>query len=148
MSLPSSEPLPDDIHELPPARQRHLRRQPRAASLAEWEILLESLVKLTGPTLEFFLLTVLGALAAGAAIYFNEPVLLILAVVLFPFTSPIFNLALLPASQKIGPALKSLFSLATTLVLAFAAGALTGWLAPNHCSVWQPRWSWPSLPAP
>ncbi len=131
MSLPSSEPLPDDIHELPPARQRHLRRMPRAASLAEWQILLESLLKLTGPTLGYFLFSLLGPLAVGAAIYFNEPVLLIVAIVLFPFNSPIFNLALLPASQKIGPAVKSLLSLLTGLILAFGFGMLTGWLAPH-----------------
>lgn len=131
MSLPSSEPLPDDIHELPPARQRHLRRMPRAASLAEWQILLESLVKLTGPTLGYFFFSLLGPLAAGTAIYFNEPVLVIVAIVLFPFNSPIFDLALLPANQKIGPAVKSLLSLLTALALAFGAGMLTGWLAPD-----------------
>ncbi len=131
MSLPSSEPLPDDIHELPPARQRHLRRLPRTASFAEWQILLESLIKLTSPSLEFFLFALLGALAAGAAIYFNEPVLLILAVILFPFNTPIFNLALLPANQKLGPGAKSLFSLLTALIMAFGAGILTGWMAPD-----------------
>ena len=110
MSLPSSEPLPDDIHELPPARQRHLRRMPRAASPAEWEILLESLLNLTRPTLEFFLLSLLGAAASGAALYFNEPLLLIVALVLLPFINPIFNLALYPASRKLGYALKSLIS--------------------------------------
>ncbi len=131
MSLPSSEPLPDDIHELPPARQRHLRRMPRAASPAEWEILVESLLNLTGPTLEFFLLALLGAATAGAALYFNEPMLLIVALVLLPFNSPIFNLALYPASRKVGSALKSLISLAVPIVLSFGAGALVGWFAPD-----------------
>ena len=131
MSLPSSEKLPDDIHELPPARQRHLRRMPRAASPAEWDILVESLLKLTRPTPEFFLLALLGAAASGAALYFNEPLLLILALVLLPFNSPVFNLALYPASRKIGYALKSLISLAFPLLLSFGAGLLVGWFAPE-----------------
>lgn len=131
MSLPSSEHLPDNIHDLPPARQRHLRRMPQAASQAEWEILLDSLLNLTGPTLEFFLLALLGAVASGAALYFNEPVLLILALALLPFNAPIFNLALLPASRKLGPALKSLISLIAPVVLSFGAGLLVGGLAPQ-----------------
>jgi hypothetical protein len=131
MSLPSSEHLPDNIHDLPPARQRHLRRMPQAASQAEWEILLDSLLNLTGPTLEFFLLALLGAVASGAALYFNEPVLLILALALLPFNAPIFNLALLPASRKLGPALKSLISLIAPVVLSFGAGLVVGGLAPQ-----------------
>jgi len=131
MSLPSSEKLPDDIHELPPARQRHLRRMPRAASSAEWDILVESLLKLTRPTPEFFLLALLGSAISGAALYFNEPLLLILALVFLPFNSPVFNLALYPAGRKIGFALKSLISLALLILLSFGAGLLVGWFAPQ-----------------
>jgi len=131
MSLPSSEPLPDDIHELPPARQRHLRRMPRAASPAEWEILLESLLNLTRPTLEFFLLALLGAATSGAAFYFNEPLLLIVALVILPFLNPVFNLALFPASRKISHALKSLISLIVPLLLSFGTGMLAAWLTPE-----------------
>lgn len=131
MSLPSSEQLPDDIHDLPPARQRHLRRMPRAASPAEWEILLDSLLELTRPSLEFFLLSLLGAAGGGAALYFNQPVGLILALALLPFISPVFNLALLPASRKFGPALKSLISLVFPMILSIGAGLLVGYLAPE-----------------
>ena len=152
MSLPSSEPLPDDIHELPPARQRHLRRMPRAASPAEWEILLESLLNLTRPTLEFFLLSLLGAAASGAALYFNEPLLLIVALVLLPFINPIFNLALYPASRKLGYALKSLISLVVPIVLSFGVGLLVGWFAPESgydrlaLTTFNAPW-WPNLAA-
>jgi hypothetical protein len=51
MSLPSSEPLPEDINDLPPARQRHIRRLPRSATPAERQILLDSLVELSAPSL-------------------------------------------------------------------------------------------------
>jgi len=128
MSLPSSEPLPDDINELPPARQRHLRRLPRTATPAERQILLDSLLQLTAPSLDFFLFALLGSLAAGMAFFFDEPILLILALVTLPFNSPIFDLALLPPTQRLGHGLKSLVSLLISAGLAFSAGALSGWL--------------------
>ncbi len=131
MSLPSSEPLPDDINELTPARQRHLRRMPRSASPAERDILMESLLSLTAPRLDFFLLLILGAFATSAALYFNEPILLILAVILLPFLSPIFDLALLPSSLKPGNAAKSAIVLLVAVIICFATGALIGWLAPG-----------------
>ena len=128
MSLPSSEPLPNDINDLPPARQRHIRRQPRSASIAERQILLESLVSLTSPTLNYFGLSLLGALIAGAAFYFNDPAVLIVAILIFPFIKPVFGLALLPITGKLNQGLKSLLSLLIPILLAFNAGVMAGWL--------------------
>ena len=128
MSLPNSEPLPENINELPPARQRHIRRQPRSASLAERQLLLESLHALTAPSLNFFLFSLLGAVATGAALFFNDPALLVLALVALPFNRPIFGLALLPAIRKPLPGLKSLISLLILLILTLTAGVLAGYL--------------------
>jgi len=128
MSLPSSEPLPNDINDLPPARQRHIRRQPRSASIAERQILLDSLVSLTSPTLNYFGLSLLGALIAGAAFYFNDPAVLIVAILIFPFLKPVFGLALLPITGKLNQGLKSLLSLLIPILLAFNAGVMAGWL--------------------
>jgi len=128
MSLPSSEPLPDDINDLPPARQRHIRRLPRSATPAERQILLDSLIELTSPTLNFFLLTLIGALALGAALYFNDPALLIVAVLVLPSLPPVFRLGLLPTTLKIGSGLKSLISILISIILTLTAGALAGWL--------------------
>jgi hypothetical protein len=128
MSLPNSETLPENINELPPARQRHIRRQPRAASLAERQLLLESLIALTAPSLNFFLFSLLGALALGTALYFDDPAVLILALITLPFLSPAFGLSLLPASRKALTGLKSLISLLILFVLNFAAGVLAGYL--------------------
>ncbi len=126
MSLSGSEPLPNDINDLPPARQRHIRRQPRSASIAERQILLDSLLQLTAPTLNFFLLAFLGALTAGVAFYFDEPAILIVAIILFPFHRPVFGLALLPITHSFGHGLKNLVSLLFLSTLAFGAGAITG----------------------
>jgi len=130
MSLPSSERLPNDIIELPPARQRHIRRQPRSASFAERQLLLDSLIKLTAPTPSFFLRTLLGALATGLALYMNNPAILIIAIVALPFNSPLFGLALYPITMKGKHALNSAISLLILLIFTFGAGALAGWLQP------------------
>ncbi len=128
MSLPSSEPLPDDINDLPPARQRHIRRLPRSATPAERQILIDSLVELTSPTLNFFLLTLIGAVVLGSALYFSDAALLITAIIFLPCLPPIFGLGLLPTTMKIGRWLKTLISLLISLILILAAGALAGYL--------------------
>jgi hypothetical protein len=128
MSLPSSEALPTNIKDLPPARQRHIRRQPRTASPAERGILLDSLLDLTGPTLNFFLRALLGGVVFGLTLYFDEPALLMIGVVAAPFLKPLFGLALFPHAHKFSHWIKSLVSLLIPILLAFAAGALAGWL--------------------
>jgi hypothetical protein len=130
MSLPSSERLPSEINELPPARQRHIRRQPRSASFAERQLLLDSLIKLTAPSPSFFLRTLLGALATGGALYTNNPAILIIAIVVLPFNAPLFGLALYPITLKGKQAINSAISLLILLILTFGSGALAGWLQP------------------
>ncbi len=127
MSLPTSEPLPTNINDLPPARQRHIRRQPRAASFSERGLLLDSLLDLTGPSLNFFLLSLFGSLVLGLSLYFNEPVGLILGLVIFPFLHPIFALGIFPHSQNFSHWIKSLISMLTSIILAFVAGILAGY---------------------
>jgi hypothetical protein len=126
MSLPSSERLPSDINDLPPARQRHIRRQPRSVSLAERQILLNSLIKLTAPTPAFFARALLGSLALGGAFYLHNLVILIVAIVILPFPSPLFGLALYPVTLNSKHALKSLVSLLMLLLFTLGAGALAG----------------------
>lgn len=128
MSLPSSERLPNDINELPPARQRHIRRQPRSATAAERQILLGSLVRLTAPTPAFFMRTLLGALALGAAFYLQDIVILVIAIVALPFVSPLFGLAVFPSTLNFRQAVKAMASLLILFTFTFAAGALAGML--------------------
>jgi len=128
MSLPSSETLPTNINDLPPARQRHIRRQPRAASPAERGLLLDFLSDQTKPTLNFFLLSLLGSIIFGISLYFNEPAWLIVGLTVFPFLSPVFALALFPHSQKFNHWVKSLVSLIVVMSLTFLAGVLAGYL--------------------
>lgn len=128
MSLPSSESLPDDINDLPPARQRHIRRLPHSATPAEHQILLDSLIQLVSPTPNYFLFTLIGALLVGSALYFNDPAILILAIVALPFIQPAYGLGLIPTTLKFGFGFKSLISLLFPIALTFSSGALAGWL--------------------
>jgi hypothetical protein len=128
MSLPTSERLPNDINELPPARQRHIRRQPRSATAAERQILLDSLVRLTAPTPTFFMRTLLGALALGAALYLQDIVILVIAIVALPFVSPLFGLAVFPGTLNFRQAAKAITSLLILFAFSIAAGALAGML--------------------
>ena len=127
MSLPSSETLPTNINDLPPARQRHIRRQPRAASPAERGLLLDFLLEQTGPTLNFFLMAVLGSIIFGLSLYLNEPVWLIIGLTAYPFLNPVFGLALFPHSLKLNHWVKSLVSLIFVILLTFFAGVLAGY---------------------
>jgi len=127
MSLPSSEPLPENINELPPARQRHIRRRPRSASIAERQILIASMHQMTAPNVQFFFLSLVGSLILGAALFFDEPVILLAAIVTLPFLSPIFALALLPTTLRWIHTLKSTLSLLILLLLSFVVGAVAGY---------------------
>ena len=128
MSLPGSEHLPDHINDLPPARQRHIRRQPGSASPAEQKMLLDSLTQITAPSLDFFLLTLVGAVVIGTAIYLNEIVFLVLAVVTLPFLKPIFSLALFPHRLEFRRAIASLAAVLFALLTVFVSGSMAGWL--------------------
>ena len=128
MNLSSSESLPNDINELPPARERRIRRQPRTASRAERQLLLDSLVSLTAPTFNFLLLSLFGAVSIALSLYLNKPTLLVLSLAAFPFLRPIFGLALLPTHLHIKNGLKGLVSLSIIMALTFSAGLLAGWM--------------------
>ena len=125
MALKSS--LPKDINDLPLARQRYIRRQPRSASSSERQVLLESLISLTAPTLNFFLLSLLSALALGLALFINQSALLILGIVLGPFIVPIFGCALVPIHLNPMHGFKAVTNLTVHLGLTFVAGAIAGW---------------------
>jgi hypothetical protein len=120
-------PLPQDLNDLPLARQRHIRRQPKAASSAERKILIESMIGLTSPNLIFFLLSFLSIIALGFALFLNQPALLILGIVFSPLLGPILGLALVPIHLNRGPGLKVLIATTVYLILTFLAGMIAGW---------------------
>lgn len=127
MPDPNNDALPKDMTDLPPARQRHIRLHPKAASIAERQILQDFLISLTSPNLNFFLFSFLSASALGLALFLNQPAFLYVGIVLSPFLSPIFGLALVPSHLKLNPGIKAFISLAVHLGLIFIAGVIAGW---------------------
>jgi hypothetical protein len=73
-------------------------------------------------------MSLLGSMIFGLSLYFNEPAFLIIGLVVFPFFSPIFALALFPHSLKVSHWVKSLISLLVPIFLTFFAGVLAGYL--------------------
>jgi hypothetical protein len=129
MSLPSSQPLPEETPDLPPKRTRDIRRQPQAATSEERQTFLAALLRKTGPSLDFFLFSLLGALAVGAAFYLDAVGITLTAALLLPFPGPALSLGLMPAALRPKEGLKALLALLISSALAFGAGALTGWIS-------------------
>ena len=128
MSLPSSESIPNKFEELPPARQRQIRRRPRTASNIEWSVLIDSLLRMTLPGISFYLSSIIGGLALSIGTYLGDPVILIAGAVVFRLIDPLFGLALIPTSQKWRTGIKSFISLIILIVLTFSGGVLSGYL--------------------
>ncbi len=132
MTLPSSQPLPDKMEDLPPNRRRQIRKVPQSATPGERQLMLETFFRKMSPSLDFFLLSLFGAILTGLAILMDEVMAISLAAaVVLPFASPIFALSLLPAAPNAKKALSAFLALLINSTLIFGAGALSGWLGGN-----------------
>lgn len=131
MNLPSIEPiLPEDPDSLPPARRRRSRRLNFSGSSHDEraEFLAEIAHRVT-PSADFFLFTLLSAIALAVALLLDAPALFLLSALLAPFLSPVMGLAfgtLLGSPRFFLQALAAVFFGGLAL---FGMGALAGWLA-------------------
>lgn len=129
MSLPTSEPLPDDSSTLPPARRRRQRRLLAPDTTDEQTALLEDLVTRLTPSVDFLVFSFVCGLIAGIAALANTPALFLLAALVAPFLSPVISLSL---ASIIGSRNFFLRALAATLIgglLVFIGGVLGGLIA-------------------
>jgi hypothetical protein len=116
------------MEDLSPNRRRQIRKVPQSATPAERKTLLEDIHRKTAPTFDYFLLSLFGALLTGLALLLDQAVLAFAAAVVLPFASPLFTLALLPASARTKKGLIALLAFLINSGLIFGAGALSGWL--------------------
>lgn len=126
MSIPTSEPIPDEDENLPPARRRRDRRQITLLGDEEHVSILDELVHQTTPSFDFFLFSLLCGVILGLGILIDSPVLFFLAAIVAPFMAPMFSLSL---AIIVGTGRYFLRTLATTLggvVLVFAGSSLIG----------------------
>jgi hypothetical protein len=136
MSLPTSESVPDDQANLPPARRRRENRLIIPLEADERAHFLDELAQRTIPSFDFFLFTALAGLALAAAILVDSPALYLLVALLAPFMAPVIGLSL---ATILGSGRLFLQTLSGTLLgslVVFLIGLLTGWAL---------RWL-PSLP--
>jgi len=129
MTLPTSEPLPDEYQSLPPARRRRKRRSLIPFGSDERAAFLDELSRRTTPSFDFFLYSLLSGVILGVAILMDAPAVYVLAALAAPFMAPVIGLSLGGALGSWEYFLRSLVSLLISGVLVFAAGAIAGYIS-------------------
>ena len=127
MSLPTSESVPDDQANLPPARRRRDNRLIVPLDADERARFLDELAQRTIPSFDFFLFSALAGLVLAAAILVDSPAFYLLVALLAPFMAPVIGLSL---ATILGSGRLFLQTLAGTLLgslIVFLIGLLTGW---------------------
>ena len=129
MSLPSSETIPDDFNQLPPAQKRRIRHSLRSAGESELQSLLLELKRRSTPGYDFFLLAILGALLMGVALLLGSPILFVAAAICVPILTPLMGISISPSLRNLPFLLQSFASLLICVVLYFGFGSLAGSIA-------------------
>ncbi|HPH95307.1 MAG TPA: DUF389 domain-containing protein [Anaerolineaceae bacterium] len=153
MSLPTSESIPDDPQNLPPARRRRDRRLIVPRELDDRTAFLNELAHSLSPSFDFFVLSLMGGLLLGVAILMDLPVGFLLAALVAPFLAPVIGLSL---ATLIGSARFFGQVLGGTLIggaLFFFGGMVAGWAQPFWPLGLQPmteavrhvQMSWPDV---
>ncbi len=138
MTLPSSETIPDDFNNLPPAQKRRIRHSLRGASESELQSLLTELQRRSTPAFDFFLLSLAGALLAGFALIIDSPLLLAAAAICVPILTPLMGVTISPALRRIPFLLQSFASIFISLIFHFGFGALAGVIS---SALHRPQWN-------
>lgn len=126
MNLPTSEPLPPEEHNLPPARRRRRKRLVLPEAEGERAEFLASLAYQATPSVEFFVLSLLCGLIIGAACLTNLPALFVLAALLSPFLGPVAGLSLASVFGSRRFFVQMLGSIAISTALVFLGSGLAG----------------------
>jgi len=162
MSLPTSQPLPqEDDMPLPPARRRHKRRQLVPGSLSERAAFMEELARKVVPSFDFFLFSILAGLILGLACLLDSPALFILAVLVAPFMAPVPGLSLAISVGSLRFFFQALGGMGIGSLMVFLCGMLAGWatrflpahplgafqgaLASTSQAVLHSRFTWPDF---
>ena len=126
MSIPTSEPIPDESENLSPARRRRDRRSVSLLGVDERSEVIDDLIHRTTPSVDFFLFSLVCGIVLGLGILLDSPALLFLAPLAAPFLAPVFGLSL---SIIVGTGryfLRTLVSALLGSLLVFLGSALVG----------------------
>jgi len=126
MSLPSSEPLPNDAPQTPRIRRRRVHRLNIPAEANERAQVMDKLARRTLPSFDFFLFSLLTGAILAAGILLDSPTLFFLGALTAPFMAPVIGLSL---SSVIGSGwffVRTLSGILVGSLLVFIAGVLAG----------------------
>jgi hypothetical protein len=126
MSLPTSEPLPEESANLSRARRRRERRLIVPLGSDERAARLDELAHRTTPSFDFLLFSLLSGAVLGAGILLNAPALLVLGALLAPFLAPVIGLSLATVAGSMRFFLQTLIGTLVGALLVFGGGALAG----------------------
>jgi uncharacterized membrane protein len=129
MNTPETPSIPDSGFELPPPRIRRRERIAFPTNSDERTKLVGQLNEKVTPTLEFFFFTMLSAIILGAALYFDSFTLVLLAMLVAPFMSPVLGISLSAILGSWKMFLRSIGALLVGSLIIFGLGALSGWIA-------------------
>ncbi len=88
IARPNNDALPKDLAICRPLRQRHIRLHPKAASIAERQILQDFLIFTNVAKSKFFLVFFSFSFSFGFSPFLNQPAFLYVGIVLSPFYPP------------------------------------------------------------
>lgn len=129
MNLPTSQFLPSDEEQLPPARRRQRSRRLIPPTSGERSLLLQELAHRLTPSLDYFIFTLVAALVLAAAMLFNQPALYVLAALLAPFLAPAVGLSLAAIVGSVRFFLRSLAAFSIGSLIVFLVGCGAGWIS-------------------
>ena len=115
-----------DMSQMTRARRRQAQRKLVPPGVNERAALLEDLARRAFPSVEFFLFAILCGVLLGAAYLFDQPALLLLAVLVAPLLTPWVGLTLAVVTGSWRFFVQTLTSLLVGGLLVFLTGALAG----------------------
>ncbi|NPV57851.1 MAG: SH3 domain-containing protein [Anaerolineae bacterium] len=129
MNLPTSQSIPPEDPNMPPARRRRRRRSLLPEGVDERYEFLETLSQKLVPSLDFFLFSLACGLVLDVAMLTDAPALFILAALVAPFMSPVAGMSLSVVFGSMRYFVRSLGSMVIGGGIVFALGALAGFAA-------------------
>jgi len=126
MTIPRSQPTPEDPEHLPPARRRRARRTLGPLDAEERDAFWHQAARRAEPSVDFFLYLALAALVWAVGLSLDQPALLLLGALLAPVMAPLLGLGLGVVTGAARYFAHVLGGIVVGSLLAFALGVLGG----------------------
>lgn len=129
MNLPRTEFDPEEPERLPPARRRRARRLLAPMDLDERTAFLDAVAHRTSPSVDFFLLSLVGGGMMAVGLLLDAPALLVLGALMSPVMAPVVGIALGTVIGSTKFFFRSLIGFLIGSLFVLAAGVATGLVA-------------------